>query len=203
MLGPRVFNTLAEKGYAVFCFDQIGFGRRVLEGSSFYTHYPRWSKLGKMLADVPRSAVDLLSESAGRSPGDDALRLPPLDRQKIFLLGYSLGGTVALHAAALDKRIAGVACFSGFTPMRTDTQGKPTGGIRRLWDLHALVPKLGLYDGRERDLPYDFDDVLGLIALDRAWWFRLRTIATQTLATCNVASNGPGGRGSPAARRIN
>ena len=42
-----------------------------------------------------------------------------------------LGGTVALHAAALDSRIKGVASFAGFTPLRTDSLDKPTGGISR------------------------------------------------------------------------
>jgi pimeloyl-ACP methyl ester carboxylesterase len=90
--------------------------------------------------------------------------VPPLDAKRIYCLGYSLGGTVGLYATALDDRIAGVASFCGFTPMRNDTDAKPTGGIRRLWEWHGLLPRLGLYDGRERDLPYDYDDVLALIA---------------------------------------
>jgi len=92
------------------------------------------------------------------------VELPKLELTRVFCLGYSLGGMVALFAAVLDERIAGVACFCGFTPMRTDTDGKPTGGLRRLWQWHALQPRLGLYQGREQELPYDFDDVLALIA---------------------------------------
>jgi len=163
VLGTRTHVALANQGYAVLAFDQVGFGRRLLEGRDFYTRYPHWSKLGKMVADV-RSAVDMLTESVGRSPAGDALALPALDRKKIFCLGYSLGGTVGLYAAALDDRIAGAASFCGFTPLRTDTDAKPTGGIRRLWELHGLQPRLGLYDGRESELPYDFEDVLALVA---------------------------------------
>jgi pimeloyl-ACP methyl ester carboxylesterase len=163
VLGTRTHIALANRGYAVFAFDQIGFGRRLLEGRDFYTRYPHWSKLGKMVADV-RSAVDMLTESVGRSPAGDALALPALDHKRIYCLGYSLGGTVALYAAALDDRIAGVASFCGFTPLRTDTDAKPTGGIRRLWELHGLQPRLGMYDGRESELPYDFEDVLALVA---------------------------------------
>lgn len=51
---------------------------------------------------------------------------------RIFLAGYSLGGNVALHAAALDARVAGVAAFSAFTPFRTDSNDRPTLGLRRL-----------------------------------------------------------------------
>jgi dienelactone hydrolase len=90
--------------------------------------------------------------------------MPPIDAKRIYLLGYSLGGTVALHAAALDSRVAGVACFASFTPMRTDTESKPTGGLRRFWQWHALQPQLGLFQGRESELPYDFDDLLRLVA---------------------------------------
>jgi len=71
---------------------------------------------------------------------------------------------VGLYAAALDDRIATVASFSGFTPLRSDTDAKPTGGIRRLFEWHALQPHLGLFHCREDDIPYDFDDVLALIA---------------------------------------
>ena len=48
--------------------------------------------------------------------------------------------------------------------MRTDTDEKRTGGIRRLWQWHALLPRLGLFEGRQAEIPYDFDDVLALIA---------------------------------------
>jgi len=71
---------------------------------------------------------------------------------------------VGLYAAALDERITGVASFCGFTPLRTDTEAKITGGIRRLYEWHALQPLLGIFHSREQDIPYDFDDVLALIA---------------------------------------
>ncbi len=79
-------------------------------------------------------------------------------------MGYSLGGMVGLYAAALDERLAGVASFCGVTPLRTDTDAKPSGGLRRLWEWHALQPRLGLFHGHEEDLPCDMEDVLALIA---------------------------------------
>ena len=48
--------------------------------------------------------------------------------------------------------------------MRSDTDAGPTGGIRRLWEWHALQPKLGLFQGREAEIPYDFDEVIAMIA---------------------------------------
>lgn len=167
MIGPRIQQFLPSKGVAVLAFDQIGFGARLHEATNFYERYPRWSRLGKMVRDV-RAAVDLLTlagqPGAGRPSEDKPKELPPIDAKRIYLLGYSLGGTVALHAAALDSRIAGVACFAGFTPMRTDTEAQPTGGLRRFWQWHGLQPQLGLFQGREAELPYDFDDLLRLVA---------------------------------------
>lgn len=154
-----IYQRLAAEGLVVLAYDQCGFGLRLHEGSAFYQDFPHWSLLGRMVHDL-RSAVDLLVEGRGTA----AQPLPPVDTERIYALGYALGGTVGLYGTALDDRIAGVASFCGFTPLRTDTDAKPTGGIRRLWQWHALQPRLGLFQGREAEIPYDYDDVLRLIA---------------------------------------
>ena len=46
-------------------------------------------------------------------------------------MGYGTGGMAALHAAALDEKIAGVISVAGFAPMRLDTRDKGTGGVAR------------------------------------------------------------------------
>ncbi len=157
--GTTIYHRLAQEGYAVLAFDQVGFGLRLLEGTEFYDNFPQWSRLGRMVHDV-RSAVGFVIDGKG----DAASPLPKLDTKNVFLVGYSMGGMLGLHAAALDERISGVASFSGFTPFRYDTDERKTGGIRRLWKDHALLPKLGLYQGDEKDIPYDYEDLLGLIA---------------------------------------
>ncbi|HBY60245.1 MAG TPA: hypothetical protein DEH78_10505, partial [Solibacterales bacterium] len=53
-------GPLVQRGFAVFAFDQIGFGSRVEQARRFYHRYPRWSLLGKMVADT-RAAVDALA----------------------------------------------------------------------------------------------------------------------------------------------
>ncbi|HSU31976.1 MAG TPA: CocE/NonD family hydrolase, partial [Bryobacteraceae bacterium] len=73
------FEELVRRGYAVLAFDQIGFGTRVEHAKEFYSRYPKWSLLGKMVADT-RAAI---SAASGRDE---------IDSSKIYLLGYSLGG---------------------------------------------------------------------------------------------------------------
>ena len=164
MLGPKVCNNLAQQGYVVLAFDQLGFGRRLAEGRDFYGRYPHWSKLGKMVADV-HAAIDFITGKGGQGgAGQGGVERPPIDPKRIFCVGYSLGGMVAIYSAALDDRVAGVASFAGFTPMRTDTDEKPTGGIRRWWEWYSLLPRLGVYDGRESELPFDYDDLLAMVA---------------------------------------
>lgn len=143
----------------MLAYDQCGFGLRLLEGPGFYKTQPTWSKLGRMVDDV-RAAVDFFTKGRGISKS----KMPAIDSSKIPVLGFALGGNVALHAAAMDDRISSVACFEGFTLLRTDTDDKRTGGIRRLWELHSLQPRLGLFHEREDQIPYDYEDLFALIA---------------------------------------
>jgi cephalosporin-C deacetylase-like acetyl esterase len=146
-----LFQSIVDKGFAVFSFDMIGFGNRIEEGTRFYDRYPHWSKMGKMVVDV-KGAVDALAN------------LEFIDKQKIFVAGYSLGATVGLYAAALDERIAGVVSVAGFTPMRLNTSDKGIEGIKAFSHLHGLLPRLGFFVGNEARIPYDFHEILACIA---------------------------------------
>jgi dienelactone hydrolase len=143
--------ALVKAGYAVLAFDQCGFGARMSEIGPFYDRTPRWSQFGRMIDDT-RAAIDALEKEGG------------IDAQRISLFGYTLGGAVALHAAALDPRVKSVVSISGFTPMRSDTATRPTGGLARFSVERPLVPRLGLFIGREKEIPYDYDDLLAAIA---------------------------------------
>ncbi len=138
------FEELVRRGYAVLAFDQIGFGTRVEHAKEFYGRYPRWSLLGKMVADT-RAALDA------------AVAVPFVDASQLYLVGYSLGGKVALWTAARDARPAGVVSVAGFTPLRTS---RGTEGLAMYSHLHGLLPRLGFYAGNPKDLPVDYDDVL-------------------------------------------
>jgi pimeloyl-ACP methyl ester carboxylesterase len=145
------FEKIVERGTAVLAFDMVGFGTRIEEGTLFYERYPHWSKMGRMVADV-RSAVDMLQEIEFIDPG------------RIYAVGYSLGGTVGLYAAALDERIKGAAAVCAFTPLRLAVPEKGLEGIKAYSHLHGLIPRLGFFVGRESRLPVDFPEILASIA---------------------------------------
>lgn len=164
---------LANNSYLVLTYEQLGFGLRAEEGANFYSRYPTWSKLGAQVADAI-SAVDVLSavQGTGFQPAGEPDRLAPfprVDPKRIYLVGYGLGGAVALHAAALDSRVAGVATVSGWTPHKGDLDEDPTissGGMRRWWATHGTQPRLGWYSktaipgpplGPQSTMPYDFE----------------------------------------------
>jgi dienelactone hydrolase len=143
--------ALVHAGYAVLAYDQSGFGSRLSETGPFYDRYPIWSHLGLLVEDA-HAAVDALAKD------------PSIDPERISLFGYSLGGTVALYEAALDVRVKSVVSIAGFTPMRTDTAGRGDGGVARYSSERDLLPLLGFFIGHESRIPYDYQDLLGMIA---------------------------------------
>jgi hypothetical protein len=60
--------------------------------------------------------------------------------------------------------VNGLVSISGFTPMRTDTADRGTGGVARYSHERALIPRLGFFVGREAQIPFDFDDLIASIA---------------------------------------
>ncbi len=145
------FGELTRRGFAVFAFDQIGFGARIHEAKEFYRRYPKWSLLGNMVEDA-RAAVTALSQ------------LEEVDASRIFLMGYALGGKIALFAAGLDERVRGIASVCGFDPLRLSTADKGVEGIQQYSHLHGLLPRLGYFAGFEDRIPFDFDEILAMVA---------------------------------------
>eukprot|EP00040_Diaphanoeca_grandis_P001697 m.19224 g.19224 ORF g.19224 m.19224 type:complete len:770 (-) comp12384_c0_seq1:35-2344(-) len=178
--GANVYEDLANAGFVVLAYDQVGFGTRLREGGpNFYRRRGAKSSLfGHAVGDA-HAAIDFVTclsaerrhskecttgEHFGGSYPNLLPRIPDIDSSKVFLAGYSLGGNVALHAAATDPRVTAVASFSGFTPMRTDTNDRATAGIRRLYDVHALLPRLGLFASDPASIPYDYDELIAALA---------------------------------------
>lgn len=145
------FLNLIQSGFAVFAFDQAGFGARIHEAKDFYRRYPQWSLLGNMIEDTQAAVAALAS-------------LEEIDASRIFLMGYALGGKVGLLTASLDDRVRGVASVCGFDPLRLDSPDKGVEGIRQYSHLHGLLPRLGYFAGYEDRVPFDFDEVLAAVA---------------------------------------
>lgn len=146
-----IIKQFTDNGFAIYTYDQIGFGTRIEESTLFYNRFPKWSKLGRMVADVSWAITELT-------------KVDFLNTNKLLVAGYSLGGTVALYSAAMDDRIDGVISIAGFTPMRTNTAGKTAEGIYGYTHLHGLLPKLGFFVDEENRIPFDFNEILAVIA---------------------------------------
>lgn len=145
------FAELIKRGFAVLAFDQLGFGTRVRDAKRFYERYPKWSLMGKMVADT-RAAIDA------------AAALESIDGERIYLLGYALGAKVGLMTTALDDRVRGMAAICGVDALRLGTPLNGTEGIGHYAHLHGLIPRLGFFSGHEDRIPFDYDEVLALAA---------------------------------------
>lgn len=143
---PFIAKTLS----AVFCFDYIGCGSRIEEIENFYKRHPNWSLFGKIIRDC-QAALDVICS------------LPYIDKDRIFAVGYGMGALIGSHLAVLDERIKGFAAICLPQPFRLDTQQKPTGGLRRWSHRYMLIPRLGLFIGREDKVPYDIDMLISSI----------------------------------------
>jgi pimeloyl-ACP methyl ester carboxylesterase len=107
--------------------------------------------MGKMVTDT-RAAID------------SAAALEGIDPERIYIIGYALGGKIGLLTAAIDVRVKALAAVAGFDPLRLDTQEKGVEGVRQYSHLHGLIPRFGFFAGHEDRLPLDFDEVLASIA---------------------------------------
>ncbi len=145
--GEQAYRSLAMAGYAVFCYDPIGTGRRVDEAASFYDRHPNWSLLGKMVRDA-RAALDAMQQ------------LDYIDADHIWVVGYESGALTAIHLAALDARPEGYGLVCPPLPYRLDSDIAETGGINRWAQERMLLPQLGVFSGQEKRVPYDLDEIL-------------------------------------------
>ncbi|GMW02502.1 MAG: hypothetical protein AMXMBFR84_36380 [Candidatus Hydrogenedentota bacterium] len=148
--GDPVYRNFARQGYVVFCFDPVGTGRRVEELKGFYSHYPQWSIMGKMIRDA-QCAMDALLEQ------------PYIDAKRVTVLGYGTGALQALHFAALDNRASAYALVCIPQPFVRDDP-KVTGGTRRWSHDRMWLPRLGTFFGKEDRLPYDIPVILAMAA---------------------------------------
>jgi dienelactone hydrolase len=141
LYGEQFFRRAASEGYAVFCFDPIGMGWRVEEAQDFYTRFPHWSLMGKMVRDA-RAALDAMRAAPFIAP------------DKIWVVGFGLGAHVGLYLGAADERPAGLAAVCGPAPYRAGSEAG-RGSLRHWSETFPLLPRLRAFAGHEGDLPGD------------------------------------------------
>ena len=109
---------LARDGFAVACHDPLGAGSRLAEGARFAARHPRWSPLGRMVADA-----QAVVEAAGALPG--------VDGRRVLLAGYGTGALVAAHVLALCPAVTAAALVapSGDEPLLPCGFTAPPAGL--------------------------------------------------------------------------
>ncbi len=140
---------LAQRGYVTLAPDYPRFGGYKIDpyamGYASATMKAVWNHM---------RAVDLLSE------------LPGVDPARIGVIGHSLGGHNSLFVAAFDPRIQAVVSSSGFTRFTwNNDEGRGTRGDLNDWCHSGYMPRIKTeYGCRAENMPFDMEDVLGLIA---------------------------------------
>jgi pimeloyl-ACP methyl ester carboxylesterase len=116
MLMPSIARLLTAAGYVALAFDYRGFGDS--EG-------PRWRLLPQEQVGDARAALTFLADQ------------PTVDPARLAAVGVSLGGSVALTAAALDHRVRGVVAIEAI-----GDGARWLRGLRRYWEWQQLEQEL-------------------------------------------------------------
>jgi len=139
-------HELAQRGYVCIAPDYHGFGEYKEERKELYERgYVSGTMKG--IWNHMRS-VDLLQS------------LPYVDPDRIGAIGHSLGGHNALYLAAFDPRIKVIVTSCGFNSFAKYYGGDLTG-----WSHDGYMPRIATeYDRDPAKMPFDFTEVLGLMA---------------------------------------
>jgi alpha-beta hydrolase superfamily lysophospholipase len=159
---PKMASFLAERGYGVLAFDFRGYG---LSGGERGRVIP-----AEQVVDI-RSAVTWLSNT------------PEIDPAQIGIVGSSLGGSIAIMAAAEDGRVA--ACVAGCplgkgdSPMRMqyDTEEKFAAFLKKVeekkrqnqrlqrFEIVFIPEKLRSFLPQGTPMEFSADTVYGFLAM--------------------------------------
>ncbi len=164
--GSTIALQAADRGYVAICIEQSCFGERCEKKLHKKTPNPTADAanhalllgrtlLGGMVNDV-MSIIDWIVSAGANSK---------IKSERIYITGYSLGGTVAITTSALDKRISGVAaggCIGFFTELLKRGIGSAIiPDVLKYFEYDALIaliaPRYCLILSGDRDhiFPYD------------------------------------------------
>jgi len=138
-------HELAERGYICLVPDYPSFGKYPYDFKTQGAH--RASGSMKAIWNNLR-AVDLLQS------------LPQVNKDRIGVIGHSLGGHNALFTAVFDERLKAVVTSCGFTPFHDYYGGKVAG-----WTSDRYMPRIrDVYENNADKIPFDFYEVIAAIA---------------------------------------
>lgn len=146
-------KELAERGYVVIAPDYPSMG----ELSDYDFSSDRYDS-GTMKAIFNHlSCVDLLQS------------LSYVDKERIGVIGHSLGGHNAMFAAAFDPRIKVIVSSCGWTLFDYYHAGERSashyGGRLGPWAQDRYMPFIRTkFDLDARKIPFDFDEIIALLA---------------------------------------
>ncbi|MEZ6129514.1 MAG: acetylxylan esterase [Planctomycetaceae bacterium] len=147
--GRQYAAELAERGYVTL--------------SPAYPHLANyWPNLGK-LGYVSGTMKAIWDSSRGI---DLLASLPYVDTKNgVAAIGHSLGGHNAIYSAVFDDRITVIASSCGF-----DSYLDYYDGTQNVWYFDKgwcqirYMPRMSNYRGRLEDIPFDFPELLGVLA---------------------------------------
>ncbi len=138
-------HELAERGYVCIVPDYPSFGEYAYNFKTNGAGYASGSM--KAIWNNIR-AVDLLES------------LPQVDKNRIGVIGHSLGGHNALFTAVFDERLRGVVSSCGFTPFHDYYGGKLAG-----WTSDRYMPRIrDIYENNADKVPFDFYEIIASLA---------------------------------------
>ena len=138
-------HELAERGYVCMVPDYPSFGEYPYDFHRQGAHYASGSM--KAFWNNQR-AVDLLET------------LPQVNKDRIGVIGHSLGGHNALFTAVFDDRLKAIVSSCGFTPFHDYYGGKVEG-----WAGDRYMPRIrDVYGNNADKIPFDFHEILGALA---------------------------------------
>ncbi len=138
-------HELAERGYVCIVPDYPSFGEYPYDFKQQGAHYASGSM--KAIWNNQR-AVDLLET------------LPEVNRDRVGVIGHSLGGHNALFTAVFDERLKAVISSCGFTPFHDYYGGKIAG-----WTSDRYMPRLReVYGNDANRVPFDFYEIIAALA---------------------------------------
>lgn len=151
----RYAQYLVERGMVVLAPDVLAMGERIAPGrryvdtTAFYARHPQWSTYGKIVFDL-RRAIDYL------------YTLEFVDKQRVGIMGHSLGGHSSFLTAALEPRVAACGASCGVYPWVLPRLAFEWSRPRpERW---IYLPKLRDYLVTRKPPPVDMHEILALIA---------------------------------------